>query len=51
MWNVHSGKIGGVAVAYYLSTTVIAAILGLCLVSIIKPGSGDQSDFISKDGG
>ncbi|XP_063685047.1 excitatory amino acid transporter-like isoform X2 [Bolinopsis microptera] len=43
------GKIGGVAVTYYLTTTVMASILGLCLVSIIKPGSGNQEDFIAKD--
>ncbi|XP_057313469.1 excitatory amino acid transporter-like [Hydractinia symbiolongicarpus] len=34
-----SGKIGGRAVVYYLSTTCMAAILGLVLVSAIKPGN------------
>ncbi|XP_057314298.1 excitatory amino acid transporter-like isoform X1 [Hydractinia symbiolongicarpus] len=33
-----SGKIGGRAIVYYLSTTCMAAILGLVLVSAIKPG-------------
>jgi len=35
-----SGKIGGRAIAYYMSTTVIAALLGLALVSAIRPGDG-----------
>ena len=35
-----SGKIGARAVVYYMSTTAIAAILGLILVSIIRPGVG-----------
>ena len=35
-----SGRVGGRAVTYYLTTTVLAAILGLILVSAIKPGSG-----------
>ena len=34
-----SGKVGLRAVVYYLSTTVIAAILGIILVSAIRPGS------------
>ena len=34
-----SGKVGLRAVVYYLSTTVIAAILGIMLVSAIRPGS------------
>lgn len=38
------GKIGGVAVTYYMTTTVMAAILGLCLVSAIRPGEGN-TDF------
>ncbi|XP_057313739.1 excitatory amino acid transporter-like [Hydractinia symbiolongicarpus] len=33
-----SGKIGGRAIVYYLSTTCMAAILGLVLVLAIKPG-------------
>ena len=31
-----SGKVGGRAVAYYLTTTVFAVILGIILVSTIK---------------
>lgn len=34
-----SGKVGFRAAVYYLSTTVIAAILGIILVSAIRPGS------------
>ena len=34
-----SGKVGFRAGVYYLSTTVIAAILGIILVSAIRPGS------------
>lgn len=35
-----SGKIGLRAVVYYISTTCIAAVIGLILVSAIRPGSG-----------
>ncbi|XP_066920841.1 excitatory amino acid transporter-like [Clytia hemisphaerica] len=34
-----SGKIGARAIAYYMTTTCIAAIIGLILVSAIRPGS------------
>ena len=34
-----SGKIGARAVAYYLCTTCLAALLGLLLVSAIRPGN------------
>ena len=35
-----SGKIGLRAIVYYISTTCIAAVVGLILVSAIRPGSG-----------
>lgn len=34
-----SGRVGLRAIIYYLTTTVIAAILGMILVSIIRPGN------------
>ncbi len=34
-----SGRVGRRAVIYYLSTTFIAAVLGLLIVVIIRPGS------------
>jgi len=38
-----SGRIGGRAVAYYMTTTVIAVTLGICLVVGIQPGVGNTS--------
>ena len=35
-----SGRIGARGVVYYISTTALAAILGLILVSLIRPGVG-----------
>jgi len=35
-----SGKIGLRAIVYYMSTTCMAAVIGLILVSAIRPGSG-----------
>ena len=34
-----SGKVGGRAIGYYMSTTVLAVILGIILVTAIRPGS------------
>lgn len=34
-----SGKVGGRAVAYYMITTVLAVILGIILVTTIRPGA------------
>lgn len=34
-----SGKVGGRAVAYYMATTVLAVILGIILVTSIRPGA------------
>jgi len=46
-----SGKVGGRAVAYYMSTTVVAVILGIILVTAIHPGKpGDQGDEVAKVG-
>uniref|UniRef100_A0A061QLM1 Amino acid transporter n=1 Tax=Cupiennius salei TaxID=6928 RepID=A0A061QLM1_CUPSA len=40
-----TGKIGLRAVGYYLCTTVLAIILGIILVSSIRPGVGQSSDL------
>jgi len=47
-----SGKVGGRAVGYYMSTTVIAVILGIILVSVIHPGRPgvEGDDEITKVG-
>jgi len=34
------GRPGGAAILYYLSTTVLAVVLGLAVVNIIRPGIG-----------
>jgi Na+/H+-dicarboxylate symporter len=34
-----SGKMGARALVYYFGTTIIAAIVGIALVLIIRPGS------------
>lgn len=34
------GKPGAITVFYYLTTTVIAVVIGLCVVNVIQPGVG-----------
>ena len=43
-----SGKLGFRACCYYFSTTFIAVIIGMCLVSAIKPGIGADKPTESK---
>lgn len=38
------GKPGGATLFYYLSTTVIAVLLGLVLVNLVQPGEGTISE-------
>ncbi|KAI5609988.1 excitatory amino acid transporter 3 [Silurus asotus] len=45
-----SGRIGLRAVIYYLSTTIIAVILGIILVTTIKPGVSQTADNIDRAG-
>ncbi|XP_004080119.2 excitatory amino acid transporter 3 [Oryzias latipes] len=45
-----SGKIGLRAVTYYLSTTIIAVILGIILVMTIKPGVSQEPEEIDRSG-
>uniref|UniRef100_A0A4W4FTC8 Amino acid transporter n=1 Tax=Electrophorus electricus TaxID=8005 RepID=A0A4W4FTC8_ELEEL len=45
-----SGRIGLRAVIYYFSTTIIAVILGIVLVTTIKPGVSQTADSIDRAG-
>lgn len=40
-----SGRIGARAVAYYMTTTVMAVVLGIILVVAIHPGTGNDEDI------
>ena len=37
------GRLGGLTLTYYLSTTLLAAALGLLLVNLISPGAGVEA--------
>ncbi|XP_050971104.1 excitatory amino acid transporter 3 [Labeo rohita] len=45
-----SGRIGLRAVVYYLSTTIIAVILGIVLVTTIKPGVSQSAENLERAG-
>lgn len=34
------GKVGGITILYYASTTALAVLIGLCVVNLIQPGVG-----------
>lgn len=42
------GKPGGAAVLYYLSTTVLAVLVGLIVVNVIQPGVGVDTSSLDK---
>jgi Na+/H+-dicarboxylate symporter len=49
-----AGRLGRRTMIYYITTTVLSAILGLILATIIKPGSGvnetpEESSNIDRD--
>ncbi|ELU17609.1 hypothetical protein CAPTEDRAFT_178858 [Capitella teleta] len=44
-----TGKLGGITVAYYLSTTLVAVLLGMLLVAIIKPGDHYKVKEVSRE--
>lgn len=45
-----SSKLGGKAILYYFSTTLLAVILGIILVTSIQPGRGRDKNDIVRDG-
>lgn len=46
-----SGRIGIRAIAYYMATTILAIILGLVLVTAIRPGRSGNVDEITSSSG
>lgn len=40
-----SGKMGVRAVVYYMSTTIIAVLIGIIIVVIIHPGKGTKENM------
>ncbi|MEZ4396996.1 MAG: dicarboxylate/amino acid:cation symporter [Candidatus Krumholzibacteriia bacterium] len=45
------GRLGGLTLVYYLSTTLLAAALGLLLVNLIHPGAGVDATSAALEGG
>uniref|UniRef100_A0A6Q2WU88 Amino acid transporter n=3 Tax=Esox lucius TaxID=8010 RepID=A0A6Q2WU88_ESOLU len=43
-----SGKMGMRAVVYYMTTTIIAVIIGIIMVLIIHPGKGSRDEFMKQ---
>ncbi|XP_048239374.1 excitatory amino acid transporter 3-like [Haliotis rufescens] len=46
-----AGKMGVVTLAYYISTTVVALIVGLTLVLAIRPGRGNMMQSTTQEAG
>ena len=44
------GRLGGLTLVYYLSTTLLAAALGLLLVNLIHPGAGVDATSAALEG-
>ena len=40
--NINTGRVGGRAITYYLTTTMIAVVMGIILVVTIHPGVSGQ---------
>ncbi|CAB1352909.1 unnamed protein product, partial [Coregonus sp. 'balchen'] len=43
-----SGKMGMRAVVYYMTTTIIAVIIGIIVVLMIHPGKGSKDEFMKQ---
>jgi len=48
--NSASGKLGGAAVLYYMTTTLIAVIIGIVMVLSIEPGGNSSKDELESRG-
>ena len=44
-----AGRMGALAVIYYMTTTFMAVVLGILLVSTIKPGTREVDESIKED--
>ncbi len=44
-------KLGGRTVAYYISTSMMAIIVGICFVNLIRPGVGAELDILQRQVG
>ncbi len=48
--NKASGKMGILAIVYYMVTTFIAVFIGIVLVIIIRPGKGSRDSPLASSG-
>ena len=44
-----AGRMGALAILYYMTTTFLAVVLGILLVTTIKPGSREVDESIKED--